>query len=95
MTDNTIITPTTGADTADFEIPEDKRRTLSAGALAGAETVELLIGQGEPPTYVITGVELDINTRMITVQGPGRFRANKGATVASVGVFLDGGVLSA
>lgn len=90
---NTVITPATAAGTFVFEINERQRVTVSQSGLAGAETIALELAQGSDssPTWLATGIELDASTTLWTqLEGPGKFRLNKGVTAGAAGAYLDG-----
>ena len=67
--------------------------TLFAPGLAGAETVDIQISQDGGSTFTDVyqngaQVQLDATNNVISLFGPGHYKAVKSATSASVGVYL-------
>lgn len=91
-----ILTPTTSAaQSSAIRLGDHETVTLVCPGLAGVETAQLQISYDEGTTYVDyydrDGVaQFTATCNALLVEGPGTFRVDKDASVASVGVYVAG-----
>ena len=90
---NERLAPQTAADTSvEVHIQGSDHVVISASGLGAAETIPIEIKQGAAwATFTeagtIVAVTADDSTRVIA--GNGMYRANKGVTVGTVGIYVN------
>jgi len=90
-----LISAATGAATKKLSIDEGMRVTVSAGKLAGAETVTFQLDEDGVSTfgdlYQDGNIrELTATHNAITIPGPIDLEVTKSVTTAAVGVYVKG-----
>ena len=87
-TNKIVLAPTTSADQSDqFTVGNDQLVTVTfTGTVGVGETADIEISPDGGSTWVADSTQLTDTELIRVIVGPGRFRVNKGATVAAAGV---------